>query len=79
MLLDVTRKEVEDHLNFKKKINNTPLDEIRLDGKFISPEVISEWRFTGLSNMDLLSDLDDVVEFRSIFKDAVLAKFREEG
>lgn len=61
--IKVDLAEIKEHLKFRALLNTAELDNIEWyqDGKIleIAPEVLQEWIFCGLSNIDFAKQLLD--------------------
>lgn len=60
MKIMITSKQIQDHLEFRKLINSTPLEDIDFINKYgtlekIPQKAIDHFRFTGLSNFDFFT------------------------
>jgi predicted ATP-grasp superfamily ATP-dependent carboligase len=58
MALKILIEDIIKYQQFKESINNTPLEDIEFIENFqtikVSPEVIKEWEYVGLSNIDFI-------------------------
>lgn len=60
MKITISAKQIKDHLEFRKLVNSTPLENIQFVNKYgtnekIPQKYIDDFKFTGLNNFDFFA------------------------
>ena len=54
MSMHISSESFKEHMRYKLALNKAKPEDILIDGKPIDPDLLAEWEFIGLNNVDVV-------------------------